>query len=326
MYFITGATGLVGSTILKSLAIQGKKIKILHRPESNLSIIDDIDGDIISIEGSLDDIPLLIEELKGVHTIIHAAALVSFDKKDKQEIYNTNIQGTKNLVDAALISKVNKIIHISSVAAVSRKKESKIISENTQWVESPLNSIYGKSKYLAELEVWRGFEEGLNGFILNPSIILGKGDWNKSSSKLIKFIHKHKNHYPKASMNFVDLRDVRDVMLKLMSKQINGERFILNGGQCSYKELFEETSTLLNITNIRKPISINKLKIIQKLASLKAILTNSPSLLTKETLTSLQNPIQYDTTKIEKFIDHKFRNLQNTLEDIVPYYIDKYRL
>jgi dihydroflavonol-4-reductase len=326
MYFITGATGLVGSTMVKALAMQGKTVKVLHRPESNLTLLSGIAGDIIRVEGSLNDISLLSEELKGVHTIIHAAALVSFEKKDKEEIFQTNIIGTRNLVNAALENQINKFIYISSVAAIGRKKNNKTINEDTQWVHSSLNSIYGKSKYLGELEVWRGYEEGLNGFIVNPSIILGKGDWDKSSAKLIKFIYNHQSYYPAASLNFVDLRDVRDVLLKLMDKNIKGERYILNGGQYSYKELFEQTSTLMNITNIRKPVSINNLLILQRFLALKAFITNTQPLLTKETITALKYSFKYDSSKVERVINHQFRNLQDTLEDIVPYYIEKYKL
>jgi dihydroflavonol-4-reductase len=326
MYFITGATGLVGSTLTKALAIQGKKVKVFYRSESDLSLLQDIKGDVIRIEGSIHDTALLIEELKDVHTIIHAAALVSFEKKDEQEIFETNVLGTKNLVNAALASGVNNFIYISSVAAIGRKKDTPEINENTQWVESSLNSIYGKSKHLGELEVWRGYEEGLSGFIVNPSIILGRGDWNKSSAKLIKFIFENQEHYPLASLNFVDLRDVRDVILKLMEKDIKGERYILNGGQHSYKEFFEYTSLLLNITHIRKPVSILKLQLLQKIEAVKAFIMQTSPLLTKETITALRYSYKYDTSKIEEFTDHKFKNLHDTLEDIVPYYIDKYKL
>jgi nucleoside-diphosphate-sugar epimerase len=326
MYFITGATGLVGSTLAKALAIQGKKVKVFYRSESDLSLLEDIKGDIIRVEGSIYDSALLIEELKDVHTIIHAAALVSFEKKDEQEIYETNVLGTRSLVDAALISGVDKFIYVSSVAAIGRKKNTPIINEKTQWVESSLNSAYGKSKHLGELEVWRGFEEGLNGFIVNPSIILGKGDWNKSSAKLIKFIYEHQTYYPLASLNFVDLRDVRDVILKLMEKNICGERFILNGGQQTYKELFEYSSLLFNITHIRKPISVTKLRLVQLLVAFKAFITQSSPLLTKETITALRYSYTYDTSKVETTVNHKFNSLQDTLEDIVPYYINKYKL
>ncbi len=326
MYFVTGATGLVGSEIVKALAIQGKKIKIFHRPESDLSALDNLKGDIIKVEGRLNDSFLLSEELKDVHTIIHTAALVSFAKKDQQEIYETNVLGTRELVDAALNSGVKKFVFISSIAAVGRKKAGTTINEKAQWVESPLNSAYGKSKHLAELEVWRGYEEGLSGFILNPSIILGKGDWTKSSAKLINFIYKHQSHYPEALLNFVDLRDVRDVLLKLLEKDIQGERFILNGGQHSYKEFFDQASDLMSITKVRKPVSIRKLEILQKLAAFQAFITRSEPLVTKETVTSLKYSAQYDTSKTEDMLDYQFRNLQNTLEDVIPYYITKYKL
>jgi len=326
MYFITGATGLVGSTIVKALAIKGERIKIFHRPESDLSILDDVKGKIIKVEGRLNDAILLSEELKDVHTIIHAAALVSFAKKDEQEIYETNVLATQYLIDAALENKVEKFVFISSIAAIGRKKNSLNVNENSQWVESSLNSAYGKSKHLAELEVWRGFEEGLKGFILNPSIILGKGDWAKSSTKLIKFIYKHQSHYPNALLNFVDLRDVRDVLLKLLNKNIEGERYILNGGQHTYKEFFNQASDLMSITKVRRPVSIQKLQILQKLAAFQAFITRSQPLVTKETVTALKYSFQYDTSKIKKEIDFEFRELQNTLEDIIPYYIDRYKL
>ena len=322
MYFITGVTGLVGSTMVKALALQGKKVKVLHRPESDLNLLDELNGDIVKVEGYLNDFHLLKEELKGVDTIIHAAALVSFEKKDHNDIYDTNVEGTACIVNAALESNIKNFIHISSVAAIGRTKKDNIINENSQWAESSLNSVYGKSKYLGELEVWRGFEEGLKGFILNPSIILGKGDWNKSSARLMKFIYEHHSHYPEGTLNYVDLRDVRDIILKLLDKNIKGERYILNGGTCTYKELFEYTSTIMNITSIRKPISNTKLALLQRVEAIKAFITGKKALITPETVKNLQYSFTYDSSKIRKEVDHEFRDLKHTLQDIVPYYIE----
>ena len=124
------------------------------------------------------------------------------------------------MIDAAINCSVKKFIYLSSVAALGRTKEQLDISESNKWVNSKFNSNYAISKHLAELEVWRGFEEGLDGFILNPSIVLGKGNWNRSSSSLFKLIYNQKNRYPEGRINFVDLKDVRDILLNFISKKI----------------------------------------------------------------------------------------------------------
>ena len=326
MIFITGATGLLGTEITKSLIIKGESIKILHRPDSNLSAFKSFGNKITFVEGDLSDTILLQKELVNIDTVIHCAALVSFDKKDRKKLDSCNVQGTKNLVDAAVQNSVKKFIHLSSVAALGRTKKQAIISESQKWISSKLNSNYAVSKYLAELEVWRGFEEGLNGFILNPSIVLGKGDWNKSSSTLFKLIYNQRKHYPEGHLNYVDLKDLRDILVSLMESDVNHERFIINAGSISFKNLFEKASLEFGFVGNRKLISTFWLKTIKTLIDISSLFTSTPRVLTKETLQSLSNPSKYDNSKIKKLLTFEFRTLDNTLKDVIPYYIKKNNL
>lgn len=326
MYFITGATGLIGGEITKALALKGETIKVLHRTSSDTKALDSIDGKIIKVEGDLFDSTLLEKELEDVHTIIHCAALVSFKPKDIRALEHINIKGTKSLVDAAVSSNVEKFIHISSIAAIGRTKDQKNIDETNQWVNSKYNSNYAKSKHLSELEVWRGFEEGLKGFILNPSIVLGKGNWKKGSSALFKLVYDQKKFHPYGSFNFVDLRDLRDVTLRLIEQDVNHERFIINSNKVTYKDFFTQASREFSISNDRKEITRSQLKTLKLLGQLRAFFTNSHSPITTETIRSLDSDISYDNSKIKNLLTFEFRTLDNTLKDVIPYYIKRNNL
>ena len=319
MIFITGATGLLGTEITKSLIVKGESIKVLHR--SNISELKSFGSKITLVEGDLSDTALLQKELEDIDTVIHCAALVSFDKKDRKKLDTYNVQGTKNLVDAATQSSVRKFIHISSVAALGRTKKQTIISESQKWLSSKFNSNYAVSKYLAELEVWRGFEEGLDGFILNPSVVLGKGNWNNSSSTLFKLIYKQRKYFPQGHLNYVDLKDLRDILVSLMESKINHERFIVNGGSVSYETFFKKVSLEFGFAGHRKVINKFWLKTVKTFCDINFLFSGKPRALTKETLRSLSNTSTYDNSKIKKLLTFEFRTLDKTLKDVIPFYI-----
>ena len=326
MYFVTGASGLIGQSLVASLLQKGEKVKILHRKGSDLSFLNESPHNYTKVEGSLHDSHLLAKELQGIHTIIHTAALVSFQKSDEKELFRTNVEGTSNLVNSAIEVGVNKFIYLSSIAALGRKVNEFNITEDSKWVESNINSNYAKSKYLGELEVWRGFEEGLNGFIVNPSVVLGKGDWSKSSAQLFKFLYTNQQYYPDANLNFVDLKDVHDCIFKLIEANVNHERFIINGGQTHYKDFFTKASKLFGINTNRKPITLNKIKVLYWLDTIRVLFTRKKSLITKETITSLKYTFNYDSNKLLNTIEHNFKSIDDTLKDVIPHYISKYKL
>ncbi|MEP1956098.1 MAG: NAD-dependent epimerase/dehydratase family protein, partial [Algoriphagus sp.] len=178
---ITGITGLFGSYLAKEFARLGA-IHGFIRPESSLRLLEDVDFPITWHKGDLADIESIEEALGGIDLVIHAAGKVSFDSRDKDSLHHINVDGTTNLVNAMLNTGVKKLLHVSSVSAIGRSPELMKLDENFKWTESPLNTDYGISKYLAELEAWRGEQEGLQLIVVNPSILLGKVSDDRSST------------------------------------------------------------------------------------------------------------------------------------------------
>ena len=199
MILVLGGTGLVGSHLLAELTKRGENIRALKRQGSDLQQVKkifsyygpDIEMLFDKIEwadGDLLDRSSLYEAMEGVGELYHAAAIVSFRHSDKKDMIRANVEGTANVVNAALENGVKKMCYVSSVATLSEKDEDQFVTEANNWKSLKFKSAYAESKYKAELEVWRGIAEGLTAVIVNPSVILGAGNWNKSSSAIFSAI------------------------------------------------------------------------------------------------------------------------------------------
>jgi nucleoside-diphosphate-sugar epimerase len=205
---ITGATGFVGSYTARLLVQQGyTQVHALRRPSSQFTLLGAVADKITWHEAELEDYFSLEAALAGIDTVIHCAALVSFAPRDKENLLSINRKGTQYLVDAALYQKVRRLVHVSSVAALGRNNHGHLISESSKWEEGPLVSNYSRSKFLAELEVWRGQEEGLSVAAVYPSIILGAGHWSKNTTKMFAYAQQSPTYYPAGSTGIVDVRD-----------------------------------------------------------------------------------------------------------------------
>ena len=141
-------------------------------------------------------------------------------------MYKVNVEGTANVVNIALEKNIRRLVHISSVAALGRKADGGHVNEEKKWEEFKGEYALCKSQYKAELEVWRGISEGLDAVILNPSTILGYGDWNSSSSAIFKRVYDEFKWYTPGVNGFVDVEDVAAATVLLMESGISGERFI----------------------------------------------------------------------------------------------------
>ena len=240
MILVTGGSGLVGSELISQLLAQDSKVKAIY----NSTPLTISHQNLTTINCDIMDTAALEEEMQGITRIYHCAGIVSFNKKNKNNLLKVNIEGTANVVNAALDAGVKKIIHVSSVSALGRIRENETITEEMNWTEETSNSLYGKSKYLGELEVWRGIGEGLEAVIVNPSIILGGNDWSKGSSEIFKSVYNEFPWYTEGITGVVDVRDVARAMILLMNSEINRERFILNAENLSYKKIFTCTNLL----------------------------------------------------------------------------------
>lgn len=312
MILVTGANGLLGSYICNTLDKAGISFKGMVRKTSDLRLLKDIASDKI-IEGDLFDVIGLEMLLLEINTVIHCAGFVSFHDKDKEALFKTNVEGTKNLVNACLASNTYNFIHVSSIAAIGRNKKNTIVKENTKWENSSLNTKYAKSKYLGELEVWRAGSEGLNVKIINPSVILAPYGWERSSTKLLNFVKREFPFYPSGNINYVDIRDVGEIIMKLVDNEIKGERFIVNAGSLSYKKLFKQVAIKLNKRPPFIRLNLPLAWIGWVFENLRGILAGKSTLVTRETTRLSFTKSRYDNGKSYEILNHKYRSLEDSL-------------
>lgn len=293
--FITGATGLTGSHLIKELSNRGSYIKALYRAEFPFT-----HHNIEWIKGDLFDSELLDETLQNVDEVYHCAAKISYNPKDKNLLFKTNVEGTANIVNACLNNHVKKLLHISSVAALGINKDSTPITEAMKWNDETSSSVYGKSKYLGEMEVWRGIAEGLNAVIINPSVILGAGDWDKGSSEIFKTVYKEFPYYSDGVAGFVDVKDVVAAMIALMESDIVAERFIVNAGNVTYKDLFTMIAEAFHKRTPYKKVTPLMAAAIWRIEKIKSMFTGKAPFITKETADTALAKLYFDNTRLLK--------------------------
>jgi nucleoside-diphosphate-sugar epimerase len=319
---ITGATGLVGSEIIKLLDKERYKIIGLARniPENSQDGITWKSCDIL-------DVVALEEALAGVSKVYHCAGFVSFDAKLKNWVLKVNIEGTANLVNACIKNGVKKLLHVSSVAAIGEAKgANRTINEKVEWQEKGA-SDYGKSKYYGEIEVWRGLCEGLEAVIINPSVIIGAGDWNQGSTAMFKSVYDRFPWYTEGVHGFVDVQDVARAAIALMASGITGERFIINGVNLSYKKLFEMIAAGFNVPPPYKKVTPFMAEFVWRFKYFKSKLTGKSSILNKNTARTALSICEYDGSKLNNAIpDFRYTDIETTVARTCKSLVKKYGL
>lgn len=317
---VTGATGLLGSTITKQLHSLGHTVSVLYRPSSDRSLLEKIAPDLEWIEGDIMDTVGLEAAFASVDMVVHTAAMVSFIPKEKRRMHSVNVEGTANVVNASLHTGIKKLCHISSVAALGRPEVLKNtspapveINEGQRWADSSSNSTYAVTKHHAELEVWRGIAEGLNAVILNPSVILGEGDWHKSSTRLFKYIYDEKPFYTDGLLNYVDVADVSEAACRLLLSDISGERFIVSGGTVPYRKFFSDAAAAMEKRAPKWKVNPFFAGLIWRFEAIRTLLTGSAPLLTKETARAAQHHFRFNGQKLSSRTGILYRNLDETL-------------
>jgi nucleoside-diphosphate-sugar epimerase len=233
-----------------------------------------------------------------------------------------NVQGTRNVVNACLVNGVKRIVHVSSVAALSAQKGQAVITEDNKWVESNYQTVYAKSKYLSELEIFRGQEEGISTVIVNPSLILADTNWENSSARVFKYIWKQTPFYSDGAVNYVDVVDVAKIIYSLLRMPVDGQRFIVSAGKISYKELF---GLIAKGFNKKTPsIRVNKtfLKIGAFFETLLASISGSEPRLTKETARIAGADYLFENRKIVDQLNFEFQPIDKTLQRCCRYYME----
>lgn len=328
MILVTGSSGLIGSHIVYDLIARKEKVRALYRSESRKECVqqlfnyynehlnqavnyDDVDW----FKADIMDLEALNESFNGVQKVIHCAALVSFHKLDFHRCMTINRKGTENVVNLCLKNKVKKLCYISSTAAIGTSGNP--ISENARWESGKEVSGYSVSKYSAEKEVFRGEAEGLNCSIVNPCIILGPGNWHRSSLTLLKTGSSGLRFYPPGANAIVDVRDVSTIVLKLLDSEESGEKYLVTGHNISFEGLFTTIGKAFN-----KPAPNKKLNkffahaaayIVENLY--RVFRKRSP--ISIESIQSAYKTLEYSNEKVKKRFDYNFYSIEETVENAV---------
>ena len=311
MVLVTGASGLVGSHLIIQLLNNGKTVRAIYR--SNIPSFSGADK-VEWVRGDILDVIALEEAMVGVEQVYHCAAVVSFNPKKRGMMYHTNVEGTANVVNACMDAKIQKLLFVSSVAALGRIREETPINETMNWSEETSNSEYGKTKYFAEMEVWRGISEGLEAVIVNPVIILGAGNWEAGSSGIFKSAFDEFPWFTEGSSGFVDVLDVINAMILLMESEVNSERVILCGENKSYREVFTQIAKGFGKKPPHKKVTPFLAAIVWRIEAMKAIFTGKDPLLSKETALTAAAKVNFDNNKlIKQFPEFRYTPIRDSI-------------
>ncbi|MBR5214921.1 MAG: NAD-dependent epimerase/dehydratase family protein [Bacteroidales bacterium] len=339
MIFITGCTGLVGSHLVSEIVKRQRttdngqqtlsSIKLLCRKNSDLSLLKDVlkrygfnemPNNIEFVYGDVLDYDILEDAMQDTDEVYHCAAVVSFDPSDKGSLMRVNVEGTRNMVNAALHCGVKKFCHVSSIAALGRALEGESIDEESPWTRSKNNSVYSNSKHEAEMEVWRGIAEGLNATIVNPSLILGAGRWDSSSCELFNVIAKGFPFYTTGINGFVDVKDVARAMITLMENNKFGQRYCLNGALISYQNLFNLMAQNFKVKAPYIKVGKGLSEIAWRIFWILGKLQGKKPLITKETARTATRKYSYSSAKIIRELDFKFTHIEESIKEICDVY------
>jgi nucleoside-diphosphate-sugar epimerase len=337
MIFLTGGTGMLGSHLLLDLTRSGVKVHALKRKNSDLNIVRKIfswytsDPDLLFrqiewVEGDLSDKDSLRKGMEGADAVVHAAAKISFNPGDHSAMLVENMEGTMILVDLALELNIPRFCHVSSIAALGSQDSGLPVDEAFSWKNDRHRSAYSESKFLSEMEVWRGVQVGLECVVVNPSVILGPGNWNSGSPRFFRTVAKGMKFYTSGSNGFVDVRDVSKAIIGLLFVQdwdsVKNQRYVISAENRPYREIFEMIAVALHrpIPGIRANRLL--LQLGWRASWLVSRLTGANPDLTRETARTSQKIAAYDGSKITGTIDFSYTPIDQTIKDIGKIFLE----
>lgn len=332
MIVVTGGTGLVGAHLLFDLCRKYEQVRAIKRTNSDLSWVkktfsfysadaEKLFQKIEWMDADLNDYFSLEKAFQGAKQVYHAAAMVSFHPSDSEQMLEANVQGTANVVNAALLQQVEKLCYVSSIAALGRSEENQKATEQTPWKDSAKSSVYSKSKYKAELEVWRGVEEGLKAVIVNPAVILGPAKWNSGSASLFSLVWKGLKFYTAGTNGYVYVRDVSRAMIELMESPISAERFTLSAEDVSYRKLFSLMAENLHKPTPRIAVKPWMSELSWRLAAVRDFLSGNKAVYSKETARSSMKISRYSNQKIKEALNFEFTSIEETVEQTAQLFL-----
>lgn len=320
---VTGGTGFLGAYVIQELVTKGYQVRAIRRTQQTPFYIP---GNILSkvewVTGDVLDVVSLEEAMQNVDAVIHSAGKVSFLSREKRAMYKINIEGTANVVNAAIESNVKRFVHISSVAAIGRNASGETVTEGKKWQDGKLHTPYAISKYYAEMEVWRAAGEGLNAVVVNPSTILGYGDWSNSSCAIFKSVYNEFPWYTTGINGFVGVEDVAKAVVLIMESEISGERYIVNNDNWSFQQMLNTIADGLGKKRPHKEATPLLGAMAWRLEKVKSLFSGKKPLLTRHSARVAHSKTYFDNGKIlEALPQFSFTPLKQSIERACHQYL-----
>lgn len=335
MILVTGGTGLVGSHVLYRLSQTNDRVRAIYRRKHKIesvkkvfsyytNTVESLFEKIEWVEADITNIPKLEDAFVGITYVYHCAAFVSFEPDKYRALRNINIKGTANIVNLCIANSVKKLIYVSSIAALGHPlNPEEPITEDTPWNTEADHSVYAITKYGAELEVWRGTQEGVDSIIVNPGVVIGPGYWRGGSSgSLFTKVYRNNSYYTKGSTGYVDVFDVTDSMIQLMESLITNDRFILVSENLDIKTFINEIADCLQVSKSKKEAKPWLLNILWRLDWVKHKVLGKRRRLTKHLAKSLVSKSHYDNSKIKTALGYSFKPIKDSISQVGALFIE----
>lgn len=309
MILLTGGTGFLGKYLLEELLSKGHKVRALARNPNSVPLTH---PGIEWVEGDIMDVPSLDAAMEGVKKVIHSAAVVSFWPRRYEEMMRVNVGGTANVVNLCLGHGVEKLVYVSSIAALGRQPGMGIITEETKWKDNKMNSQYAISKYLGEMQVHRGVAEDLKAVIVNPSLIVGPGrNWEQGTQRLFTLVYNGLRFYNPGGTAIVSAADVARASVMLLDQgPIEGEKFILSADNVEYKTFFKWVAASLGKSAPGNTVAPWMAMLAGTLSQWRANLTGKEPLITRETARISARSFLYDGSLITRTLPFSYSSLE----------------
>lgn len=311
---VTGATGFIGSILSRQLVEAGADVRIFRRETSSLALLGTIAERVEHALGDLTHARSLYDAMQGIDRVYHVAAKVSFDRDEREALRRVNVDGTANVVNAALEAGVDRLVHTSSMAAFGRPSEPEgVIDEAVSWQGAPHRSAYARSKHGAELEVHRGIAEGLDAVIVNPSLVFGRGEPGTNTRRIVDMVRSGwVRAVPSGGTNVVDVRDVATGLRAAMVRGDTGRRYFLGSENRSWMAIATLLADAFGVAPPRYTIPRPLLHAGALLSEGIATITRTRPFLPRSAARTAARTCRYDNRRARRELECTFRSFEET--------------
>ncbi len=321
---VTGATGFIGSSLVKKLTLTDDEVSILVRKNSDLTSLTDVLHKVKLVYGDITDRASLDRALQGIDLVYHSAGLTYMGDKKNALLYRINVEGTRNILQASAAAGVTRVVHVSSITAVGIAFDKKPVDESVIWNFHQIDLEYARTKHLSEVEVAEAIKKGLDCVIVNPAFVFGAGDINFNAGRIIKDIYNKKlPFYPLGGICVVDVEIVAETIITAMKKGKTGERYILGGENVSYKQLADTISRITGAPRVRFPLPFWMAKILKLALDLYKNKNRISKLFNMSMFGVASHFLYFDSAKATRELNMQYQSHEHSIRNAYEWYRDR---